>query len=120
MISAAVAQEGISNALLEHHRGGVSTHGRGLRSFHHPCLPIFSDEHLRRVAGSTRGYLTPYGLKVSLFLTRLHARLLRPGFAALEPENPSSIPHPLRAALHRVDQEIQHMLENARLLAKAA
>jgi hypothetical protein len=38
----------------------------------------------------------------------------------LEPENPSSIPHPLRAALHRVDQEIQHMLENARLLAKAA
>jgi hypothetical protein len=33
---------------------------------------------------------------------------------------PSSIPHPLRAALHRVDQEIQHMLENARLLAKAA
>jgi hypothetical protein len=59
-------------------------------------------------------------LKVSLFLTRLHARLLRPGFAALEPENPSSISHPLRAALHRVDQEIQHMLENARLLAKAA
>jgi hypothetical protein len=62
----------------------------------------------------------PYGLKVSLFLTRLHARLLRPGFAALESENPCSIPHPLRAALHRVDQEIQHMLENARLLAKAA
>jgi len=26
----------------------------------------------------------------------------------------------LRAALQRVDQEIQHMLENARLLAKAA
>ena len=50
------------------------------------------------------GYLTPYGLKVSLFLTLLHARLLRPGFAGLEPENPSSIPHPLRAALHRVDQ----------------
>jgi hypothetical protein len=73
-----------------------------------------------RKAGSTRCYLTPYRLKVSLFLTRLHARLLGPGFAALEPENPSSIPHPLRAALHRVDQEIQHMLENARLLAKAA
>ena len=57
-----------------------------------------------RKAGSTRCYLTPYGLKVSLFLTLLHARLLRPGFAGLEPENPSSIPHPLRAALHRVDQ----------------
>jgi len=55
-------------------------------------------------------------LKVSFFLTRLHAR----AFASLETENPSSIPHPLRAAVHRVDQEIQHMLENARLLAKAA
>jgi hypothetical protein len=75
---------------------------------------------LYRKAGSTRCYLTPYGLKVSLFLTRLHARLLRPGFAALEPENSSSLPHPLRAALHRVDHEIQHMLEKAHLLAKAA
>jgi hypothetical protein len=53
-------------------------------------------------------------------LEGLHARLLRPGFAALEPETLSSISHPLRAALHRLDQEIQHMLENARLLAKAA
>jgi hypothetical protein len=59
-----------------------------------------------------------------------------PGFAALERlapllqarqyalpkfrRKPSSIPRPLRAALHRVDQEIQHMLENTRLLAKAA
>jgi hypothetical protein len=73
-----------------------------------------------RKAGSTRCYLTPYGLKVSLFLTRLHARLLRPGFCALEPENPSSIPHPLRAALHRIDVEIQRMLENAHFVAKAA
>jgi hypothetical protein len=39
---------------------------------------------------------------------------------ALPPWNPKTILHPLRAALHRVDQEIQHMLENTRLLAKAA
>jgi hypothetical protein len=38
---------------------------------------------LYRKAGSTRCHLTPYGLKVSLFLTRLHARLLRPGLCCL-------------------------------------
>ena len=76
--------------------------------------------HLSQKPGSTRCYLTPYGLKVSLFLTRLHARLLPPGFAALETENRSSLPHPLRLALHRVDHEIQHMLQKAHLLAKAA
>jgi hypothetical protein len=73
-----------------------------------------------RKVGTTRCYLTPYGLKVSLFLTRLHARLLRPGFSALEPENLSSMPHPLRAALQRVDDQIHHMLENAHLLPQAA
>jgi hypothetical protein len=43
-----------------------------------------------------------------------------PGFAALEPENPP--PFLTRCVLPspRVDQEIQHMLENTRLLAKAA
>jgi hypothetical protein len=67
-------------------------------------------------AGSTRCYLTPYGFEGQPFSDPPP----RPGFAALGPENPSSIPHPLRVALHRVDQEIQHMLENARLLAKVA
>lgn len=75
---------------------------------------------IARKAGTTRYYLTPYGLRVSLFLTRLHARLLRPGFSALQPENLSSMPQPLRAALHRVDLEIQHLLQNAHLLTKAA
>ncbi len=74
---------------------------------------------LYRKAGSTRCYLTPYGLKVSLLLTRLHARLLRPGLSALEPENPSSIPHSLRAAFHRVDMEIQRLLENVSLPRKS-
>ena len=41
-------------------------------------------------------------------------------FCRLGTQKPSSTPHPLCAALHRVDKEIQHMLENARLLAKAA
>jgi hypothetical protein len=68
----------------------------------------------------TRCYLTALRIEGQLFSEPPPRLGYARAFAALEPENPSSIPHPLRAALQRVDQEIQHMLENARLLAKAA
>jgi hypothetical protein len=64
-----------------------------------------------RRRGSTRCYLSPYGLRVSLFLTRLHARLLRPGLAAVEPDDSRPLPHPLRLALDQVDIEVQSMLD---------
>jgi hypothetical protein len=35
-----------------------------------------------RVPNTQRYLLTPYGRKVALFFTRLHARVLRPGMAA--------------------------------------
>jgi hypothetical protein len=73
-----------------------------------------------RKAGSTRCYLTPLRIEGRPFSDPPLARLLRPDFAPLGTRKRLPIPYPLRAALHRVDQEIQHMLENARLLAKAA
>lgn len=41
-----------------------------------------------RVPHSHRYVLTPYGRKVALFFTRLHARVFRPGFATLDPADP--------------------------------
>ena len=70
-----------------------------------------------RVPHSHRYVLTPYGRKVALFFTRLHARVFRPGFAALDPTGP--IPGPLAQALERVDREIDRLIDNAQL-AKAA
>ena len=70
-----------------------------------------------RAPGTNRYFLTPYGWKVSLFITKLHARLFRPGFAALEPPEGAAVPHPLRHALASVDKEIERMLESARLRA---
>lgn len=66
-----------------------------------------------RIPGSTRYILTPYGSKVALFLTRLNARLFRPGFACLSEELGVHVPHPLRLAFAKVDREIAKMLDNA-------
>lgn len=66
-----------------------------------------------RVPHSQRYLLTPYGLKVALFFTRLHARLSRLGFAAMDPTVP--IPSPLAKALTEVEQEIENLIQDANL-----
>ncbi len=66
-----------------------------------------------RVPHSHRYVLTPYGRKVALFFTRLHARVFRPGFAALDPADP--IPGPLAQALEQVEREIDRLIDNAQL-----
>lgn len=70
-----------------------------------------------RVPHSHRYVLTPYGRKVALFFTRLHARVFRPGFAALDPADP--IPGPLAQALEQVDREIDRLIDNAHLVKAA-
>jgi hypothetical protein len=64
-----------------------------------------------RVPNSHRYLITPYGCKVALFFTRLHASVFRPGFAALDPTVP--IPGPLADALAVVDQEVKNLIDQA-------
>ena len=66
-----------------------------------------------RVPNSHRYLLTPYGRKVALFLTRLHARVFRPAFAALDPKLPIS--SPLAQALAQVEQEVENLIQNTNL-----
>lgn len=74
---------------------------------------------IARVPHTTRYFLTPYGYRVSLFLTRLHARLFRPGLASLNPNPGSHVPHPLQRAMNKVNAEIDRLLEAARLKSAA-
>jgi hypothetical protein len=67
-----------------------------------------------RVPHSHRYLLTPYGCKVALFFTRLNARVIRPGFAALDPD--VVIPSPLAEALIQVEQEIDTLIAEANFL----
>jgi hypothetical protein len=66
-----------------------------------------------RVPHSHRYLITPYGCKVALFFTRLHASVFRPGFAALDPRVP--IPGPLAQALADVEQEVKNLIDQAHL-----
>ena len=72
-----------------------------------------------RVSGTTRWTLTPYGLRGSLFVSRLHARVLRTGFASANPDEITPVAHPLRKALDQVETEVNTILNQARLMPRA-
>jgi hypothetical protein len=70
---------------------------------------------IRRIDGTNRYVLTPDGIKVAVFYTKLHNRLLRPLLAADQPQAPPG----LRAALRTIDQHVDDYITRARL-TKAA
>jgi hypothetical protein len=61
--------------------------------------------------------LSPLGRRVALFLTKLYARVLRPGFQALDRRIVSQAPPPICTALAAVDAATERLLQEARLAA---
>ena len=72
---------------------------------------------IARVDGKLCYPLTPQGRRVALFSTKLSARVLRPGFQALDHRLTSQAPPPLRTALAAVDAATERLLQEARLAA---
>ena len=70
---------------------------------------------IRRIEHANRYALTPDGVKMAVFYTKLHNRLLRPLLAADQPQAPPG----LRQALHAIDQHVDDYITRARL-GKAA
>jgi predicted MarR family transcription regulator len=70
---------------------------------------------IHRIEHANRYVLTPDGIKVAVFYTKLHNRLLRPLLAADQPQAPPE----LRAALHAIDQHIATYITQARLTPAA-
>ena len=68
---------------------------------------------------SRRYFLTPWGWKVARLFSRLEARVFRPAAAAFGDE-PSALPRPLRAALKKVDAELDQLVSAAFPPRKAA
>ena len=56
-----------------------------------------------------RYYLTPYGWKVARLFTRLEARVFRPAMAMFTSHD-AVLPFPLRAALNRVDAQLDQLI----------
>ena len=57
---------------------------------------------IERIAGTHRYQVTEFGLRASLFFTRVHARILRPGLSEAMPNAP-----PLGSALQRCFQRLE-------------
>ena len=72
---------------------------------------------IQRVAGKLCYQLTPYGRRVALFLTKVHARVFRPGLQALDPRIASNAPPALRFAAQDLEIAINVMLRQANLAA---
>jgi len=70
---------------------------------------------IRRLGHTNRYVLTPDGIKVAVFYTKLHNRLLRPLLAADQPPAPTE----LRAALRTLDQHVDGYIARARLSTAA-
>jgi hypothetical protein len=68
-----------------------------------------------RVRGKLCYTVTPYGRRMALFLTKVQARILRPGLQALDPRYPSQAPPPLRAALEALDAATNALVAAAQL-----
>jgi hypothetical protein len=66
---------------------------------------------IRRIEHANRYVLTPDGIKVAVFYTKVHNRLLRPLLAADQPQAPAD----LRAALKTIDQHVASYIARARL-----
>jgi len=72
---------------------------------------------LARVERTHAYVLTPYGRRVALFLTKVHARVVRPGLQALNLSVLSHTPPALRTAFVAVDRAIDRLVHDARLVA---
>jgi hypothetical protein len=70
---------------------------------------------IRRIEHTNRYVLTPDGIAMAVFYTKLCNRLLRPLMAARQPQAPP----PLREALRAIDQHVDDYISRARL-GKAA
>lgn len=71
---------------------------------------------IRRQPKSTRYRLTSYGVRVATFVTRLHKRVLRPGYTARGTGTQPDVPHSLQQKFNGVNKEIDAMQKKASLM----
>jgi hypothetical protein len=72
---------------------------------------------IKRLDHQKRYVLTPYGRRVALFLTKVHARVLRPGLQALDLSFTAQAPPRLRTTFAALDRAIDAHIGEAQLAA---
>jgi hypothetical protein len=72
---------------------------------------------VKRLDQQKRYVLTPYGRRVALFLTKVHARILRPGLQALDLSFTAQAPPRLRTTFAALDHAIDAHIAEAQIAA---
>jgi hypothetical protein len=72
---------------------------------------------VKRLDHQKRYVLTPYGRRVALFLTKVHARVLRPGLQALDLTFTTQVPPALRTTFTALDHAIDAHVAEAHIAA---
>jgi len=72
---------------------------------------------IHRVPGSWRYRVTPRGIRIGLFVSKVYARILRPGLSPLIPPLPTGRHSPLHSALRQLTVAVDSIVEEARLAA---
>ena len=114
------APEGLTNGRLRPLVAqllGVPDHQYTARQMGYDLRRLARKRLLRRVPGRLCYSLTPFGRRAALFLTKVHARVLRPGLQALDTRIVAHAPPRLRVLFSALDAETEGLIEHARLVA---
>ena len=72
---------------------------------------------IARESGTHRYHVTREGMRICLFMTKVHHRIIRPGCSQLMDGCPKSSKRPVASALKRFDCAIDQMVVEAKLAA---
>ncbi|WP_300970678.1 hypothetical protein [Thiocapsa sp.] len=71
---------------------------------------------IERIPQSHRYRVTDQGLRVALFFTKVHSRILRPGLSQLFDGCPKAPNRPIATAMGRLQQALADLFEQAKLV----
>jgi len=72
---------------------------------------------IEKIPGTHRYQVTSHGMRISVFLTKLHARVIRPGFSQLADGCPKAPNRPIAAAMRHLDRAMDQLMLEAKLAA---
>jgi hypothetical protein len=70
---------------------------------------------IERIPHSHRYQVTDLGIRVALFFTKVHSRVLRPGLSQLFDGCPKAPNRPIATAMHRLNQAFAALFDQAKL-----
>ena len=70
---------------------------------------------IERIPHSHRYQVTDLGIRVALFFTKVHSRILRPGLSQLFDGCPKAPNRPIATAMHRLNQAFAALFDQAKL-----